>query len=53
MVKESAAHCNAGFFIPIVVTSGYFGYVGYHAVECLVEALCYKPEGRLFEHRMR
>jgi uncharacterized membrane protein len=28
MVKESAAHCNAGFFSPVVVASGYFGYVG-------------------------
>jgi hypothetical protein len=30
MVKESAAHCNAVFFPPIVVTSGYFGYAYYH-----------------------
>jgi hypothetical protein len=28
--KDSAAHCNAGFFPPIVVASGYFGYMGYH-----------------------
>jgi hypothetical protein len=28
--KDSAAHCNAVFFLPIVVASGYFGYVGYH-----------------------
>jgi hypothetical protein len=28
MVKDSAAHCNAVFFPPIVVASGYFGYVG-------------------------
>jgi hypothetical protein len=28
MVKDSAAHCNAIFFPPIVVASGYFGYVG-------------------------
>jgi heme exporter protein D len=27
MVKDSAAHCNAVFFPPIVVASGYFGYV--------------------------
>jgi hypothetical protein len=27
-VKESATHCNAVFFTPIVVASGYFGYVG-------------------------
>jgi hypothetical protein len=30
MVKDSAAYCNAGSFPPIVVASGYFGYVGYH-----------------------
>jgi hypothetical protein len=30
MAKDSAAHCNAGFVPPIVVASGYFGYVGYH-----------------------
>jgi hypothetical protein len=30
MVKDSAAHCNAVFFPPIVVASGYFGYMGYH-----------------------
>jgi hypothetical protein len=30
MVKDSAAHCNAVFFPPIVVVSGYFGYVCYH-----------------------
>jgi sorbitol-specific phosphotransferase system component IIC len=29
-VKDSAAHCNAGFFPHIVVASGYFVYVGYH-----------------------
>jgi hypothetical protein len=29
-VKDSAAHCNVGFFPSIVVASGYFGYVGYH-----------------------
>jgi hypothetical protein len=28
MVKNSAAHCNTVFFPPIVVASGYFGYVG-------------------------
>jgi hypothetical protein len=27
MVKDSAAHCNAVFFPPTVVASGYFGYV--------------------------
>jgi hypothetical protein len=32
MVKDSAAHCNAVFFPPTVVASGYFGYVGYHQV---------------------
>jgi hypothetical protein len=26
--KDSTAHCNAVFFPPIVVASGYFGYVG-------------------------
>jgi hypothetical protein len=30
VVKESAAHINAVFFPPIMVASGYFGYVGYH-----------------------
>jgi hypothetical protein len=30
MVKNSAAHCSAIFFLPIVVASGYFGYVAYH-----------------------
>jgi hypothetical protein len=30
MVKDSTALCNAVFFPPIVVASGYFGYVGYH-----------------------
>jgi hypothetical protein len=29
-VKDSAAHCNAVFFPPVVVASGYFGYVCYH-----------------------
>jgi hypothetical protein len=28
MLKDSAAHCNAVFFSPIIVASGYFGYVG-------------------------
>jgi hypothetical protein len=28
--KDTAAHCNAGYFPPIVVASGYFGYVVYH-----------------------
>jgi hypothetical protein len=27
MLKDSAAHCNAGFFPPIVVA---FGYLDYH-----------------------
>jgi hypothetical protein len=27
MVKDSAAHCNAGFFPPIVVASDCFGYI--------------------------
>jgi hypothetical protein len=30
VVKDSAAHCNAAFIPPIVVISGYFGYVAYH-----------------------
>jgi hypothetical protein len=30
MIKDSTAHCNAVFFPPIVVASGYSGYVGYH-----------------------
>jgi hypothetical protein len=29
-VKDSAAHCNAVFFPPIVIASGYCCYVGYH-----------------------
>jgi hypothetical protein len=29
VVKGSAVHCNAGFIPPVLVTSGYFGYVGY------------------------
>jgi hypothetical protein len=33
MVKDSAAHCNAAFSPPIVVSSGYFGYVGYHQLQ--------------------
>jgi hypothetical protein len=32
MVKDFAAHCNAGFFPPTVVAPGYFGYVGYRHV---------------------
>jgi hypothetical protein len=28
MVKHSAGHCNAIFFPPTVVASGYFDYVG-------------------------
>jgi hypothetical protein len=28
--KDSAVHYNAVFFPPIIVASGYFGYVGYH-----------------------
>jgi hypothetical protein len=27
MVKDSAAHCNAVFFPPILVASGYVGYL--------------------------
>jgi hypothetical protein len=30
MVEDSAAHCNEVFFPPIVVASGYSGYMGYH-----------------------
>jgi hypothetical protein len=30
VVGDSAAHCNVVFFPPVVVASGYFGYVGYH-----------------------
>jgi hypothetical protein len=30
MVKDSAANCNAVFWPPIVIASGYFVYVGYH-----------------------
>jgi hypothetical protein len=35
---------EAGFEIPIAVTIG-------HAVAYMIEALCYKPEGRGFESR--
>jgi hypothetical protein len=28
VAKDSAAHCNAVFFLPIVVAPGYFGHVG-------------------------
>jgi hypothetical protein len=28
MVKDSAAHCNAVFFPPVVIAYGYLGYVG-------------------------
>jgi hypothetical protein len=27
MVKDSAAHCTVVFFSPIVVASGYFGFM--------------------------
>jgi hypothetical protein len=27
VAEDSAAHCNAVFFPPVVVASGYFGYV--------------------------
>jgi hypothetical protein len=30
LVKDSASRCNAVIFLPTVVASGYFGYVGYH-----------------------
>jgi hypothetical protein len=31
MIKDSAAHCNAVLFAPIVVAPGCFvGHVGYH-----------------------
>jgi hypothetical protein len=32
VVKESAAHCNAVFFSPLVVTSGYFQLCGLPSV---------------------
>jgi hypothetical protein len=35
MVKVSAAHCNAGFFPPIVVASRYFGLVWFVGCGCL------------------
>jgi hypothetical protein len=28
VTEDSASHCNAAFFPPIVVAFGYFGYVG-------------------------
>jgi hypothetical protein len=45
MVKDPAAHCNADFFPPIEVASGYFGYVGYHpfyfgCFSVMCDALC-------------
>jgi hypothetical protein len=39
MVKDSAAYCNAVFFPPIVVASGYSGYVGYHQFYLCVSEL--------------
>jgi hypothetical protein len=30
MVNDSAIHCNAGVFPPIVVASGYSEYMDYH-----------------------
>jgi hypothetical protein len=39
MVKDSAAHCNAVLFPPIVFGSGYFGYVGYHQFYLVVLGL--------------
>jgi hypothetical protein len=30
MAKNSAAHCNAVFFPPVVLAFGYIGCVGYH-----------------------
>jgi hypothetical protein len=38
--------------VPVYVHSLYTLIRG-HAVAKMVEALCYKPEGRLFESRMR
>jgi hypothetical protein len=32
VVKDSAAHCIAVFFPPIVVSSGYIGHAGYQSV---------------------
>jgi hypothetical protein len=39
MIKDIAAHCNAVFFPPILVASGYFGYVSYHQVYLGVRGL--------------
>jgi hypothetical protein len=30
VVKESAAHCNAVFYLSTVVSPSYFAYLGYH-----------------------
>jgi hypothetical protein len=30
MVQDSAPQCNAAFFPPIILASGYLGYVGCH-----------------------
>jgi hypothetical protein len=30
VVKDSAANCDTVTFPPIIIASGYFGYVGYH-----------------------
>jgi hypothetical protein len=39
MVKDFAAHCNSVYFLPIVVASAYFGYVGYHQFYLVVLVL--------------
>jgi hypothetical protein len=41
MVMDSAAHCNAVLFPPIVAASGCFGYVGCHVVAFLQCAMHY------------
>jgi hypothetical protein len=55
MGKDSSAHCSAVFFPPIVVASGYFGYVGYTwlllVLQCAAESLtittCTPEDGQL------
>jgi hypothetical protein len=38
VVRDSAARCNAVFFPPTIVASGYFGYVGCTLFVCLSHA---------------
>jgi hypothetical protein len=48
MFTDSAAEFNAGFFPPIVVVSGYSGYVGYQQFYFAVLGLQEVPFGFLW-----